>query len=108
MPENERTALVHGLATTIEGHVLSPTNQMLIAYQSIGQQSATVVGGFHQWLKAGRCVTKGQHGYAIWVPIGKKDKANGTNTDKPASNDDKAGFILGTVFDISQTQEATT
>ena len=42
MSEAERAALVHGLATTIEGHTLSMTNQMLIAYQSVGQQQVTI------------------------------------------------------------------
>jgi len=106
MTDTERAAITRGLATTIEGHVLSPTNQMLIAYQSIGQQPATLVGGFQQWRKAGRCVAKGQHGYAIWVPIGKKDKSGDEAVSKPASTDERAGFMLATVFDITQTQEA--
>src|SRR3990167_3519729 len=111
MTDTERAAITRGLAVTIEGHTLSPTNQMLIAYQSIGQQPATVVGGFQQWRKAGRCVAKGQHGYAIWVPIGKKDKPGDepASTSKPASTDERTGFMLATVFDITQTQahEAT-
>ena len=103
MSEAERAALVHGLATTIEGHTLSMTNQMLIAYQSVGQQQVTIVGGFQQWKRAGRTVTRGQHGYAIWVPIGRKSPNGQEKTE--TTDGDKPGFMLATVFDISQTQE---
>jgi hypothetical protein len=84
--------------TTIDGRGLTLRNQIMIAMQN---PVASVVGGFRQWLKHGRCVTKGQHGSIIWVPIGRKDKETG-------ELDEKTGFILGTVFDIGQTHEIET
>lgn len=51
---------------TIEGRALSVFNSCLVATQS---PNATVVGGFRQWIKAGRGVRKGEHGMAIWVPL---------------------------------------
>lgn len=94
---------------TVDEHGLSPYNTCLVLMQSGGR--ATVVGGFRQWIKAGRAVTKGQHGFGIWVPIGQK----ASNDDTPASEDgaegegeNRPGFIMGTVFDVSQTQEIET
>lgn len=72
---------------------LSPFNQCLVIFQ---RPTATVVGGFKQWLAAGRCVRKGEHGLSIWVPIGPKNE----NGDV-----EKIGFVGGTVFDIAQTNE---
>lgn len=88
------------MVTTIEGRSLSLTNQCLIARQI---PSATIVGGFRQWLRAGRCVMKGQHGACIWVPCGNKEKAS----DGEGVIVERTGFILGTVFDVSQTAEKT-
>lgn len=100
MSADERAAMAAKLPTvvTIEGRALSVFNTCLVASQN---PSVTVVGGFRQWIAAGRAVRKGEHGLALWVPIGKKD------ADGEAS-DDKPGFILGTVFDVSQTQEIET
>ncbi len=80
------------------GHPLSRTNCILIMMQGGG--GATVVGGFNKWLAAGRCVAKGQHGFSIWVPVGPKSK-----TEDGETVTEKTGFVLGTVFDISQTVE---
>lgn len=91
MSERDRANLVGGGVATIEGHALSLFNQCLV----LSQMSATVVGGFQQWRRAGRCVRKGEHGAAIWIPIG-------TITDEKTGKD-RAKFTLGTVFDISQT-----
>ncbi len=54
---------------TVEGRVLSPTNQVLISYQ---KQDATLVGGFNQWKQAGRHVRKGESSISIWFPSLKK------------------------------------
>ena len=99
MPENEKTALLDGIGyTTIEGRSLSLHNQLMIAGQ--GCRSA-VVGGFHQWRKAGRVVRKGEHGYAIWIPLGQKVKReDGLNVTR-----DVQGFALSTVFGLDQTDE---
>lgn len=47
---------------------------------------------------------KGQHGFMIYYPS-KKDKS-----DADISNDEEAdlNFYIGTVFDISQTEEKST
>lgn len=81
---------------TVEGRALSGHNQHLIALQIPG---ATIVGGFRQWITAGRCVRKGEHGAMIWVPVGGGKAEAGqesTETERP-------GFIMGTIFDVSQT-----
>ncbi len=100
MPEAERTAFAAKvLATTVEGHTLSFHNQMLIALQRDG---VTLVGGYRQWSKAGRFVRKGEHGMMIWcaTTARKEEKAEAEAGDEEA----KPGFIMGTVFDISQTE----
>jgi antirestriction protein ArdC len=56
----------------------------------------TVVGGFKQWLKAGRSVRQGEHGAIILYPVGPKDQEG--NLEDPER------FFSATVFDISQTE----
>lgn len=84
----------------VEGKSLSVTNTILIIMQRPG---ATVVGGFRQWLKNGRQVVKGQHGVQIWVPVFNKGAA--PVEGEPSEDGEKRGFVVGTVFDISQTEE---
>jgi hypothetical protein len=107
MPEAERLALSAKVGiVTPDGHALSAHNQCLVAFQC---STATVVGGFRQWLKNGRQVRKGEHGAMIWVPIRVK------SSDPSAPSEDgelrepavsaATKFIIGTVFDISQTME---
>ena len=106
MPELERVQLSNRLGlVTCEGRGLSLTNQMLIALQRPG---ATVLGGFRQWLKQGRAVRKGEHGCMIWVPCGAKggaDAAAAPAGDGDAGEGSDVRFIVGTVFDIGQTEE---
>ena len=101
MTPDKRAALAATLpvVATIEGRTLSPTNTMLVVMQC---PSATIVGGFKQWLKAGRAVRRGQHGISIWVPIG-KPKTGDTGAGE-TYGDDEPRFICGTVFDVSQTE----
>lgn len=107
MSEEQRQALAARCpVATIEGRTLSLHNQCMVATQL---PSATVVGGFRQWITAGRAVRKGEHGLAIWVPIGKKTGENQpVDNHLSTSEAERPGFILGTVFDISQTQEIET
>lgn len=82
---------------SVAGTSLSVHNACLIAFQN---PNATIVGGFRQWLNAGRAVRKGEHGLMIWVPCFRKPEgaeaaAGGEPTDK--------FFVMGTVFDVSQT-----
>ena len=107
MPEVDRIALSQKVViATVEGHVLSLCNQMLLALQC---PSATIVGGFRQWRGEGRTVRRGEHGHMIWVPMIYGEK-NGDDTPQPSEIDGeekKTGvrFLIGTVFDVSQTEE---
>ncbi len=101
MSDEQRNALVHRIApTTCEGHALSVANMMLIALQL---PSATLVGGFRQWRKQGRCVKKGEHGAMIWCPGKAKEEETPENGDDAPEG--KQFFIIGTVFDLLQTEE---
>ncbi len=86
----------------MNGGEFSLCNQMLLALQL---PQATLVAGFRQWLKAGRCVRKGEHGASIWVPIGGRKVIDETGTLTTDTGGDKPGFIAGSVFDIGQTDE---
>ncbi len=77
---------------TIEGHRLSIVNMCLLVFQCPG---VTIVGGYRQWLRAGRQVRKGEHGHIIWFPAGKRDQEGDI--------DEVTFYALTTVFDISQT-----
>lgn len=100
MSDEQREALAArmGALVTVEGRSLSPCNSQLIAMQN---PTATIVGGFRQWLDQGRCVRKGEHGMMIWVPTFKK-----SDGESGEGEGEKKGFIVGTIFDISQTDEA--
>lgn len=94
---DERTALaMRAGIRTIEGHELSPFNACLLLYQFRG---VSVVGGYRQWLRAGRCVRKGQTGLSLWIPCTRK----GADGESP-----ETFFNLATVFDVSQTDELET
>jgi hypothetical protein len=110
--ELERIQLANKLGlVSCDGHQLSIGNQMLIALQN---PTASVLGGFRQWLKHGRAVRKGQHGAMIWVPTGRKSTieptAPGANviTAEETNGENDTRFIIGTVFDIGQTAEIET
>ena len=94
MPDAERQEIVSrvGAVVTCEGRALSMTNTMLCLLQ---HPSVSMVGGFRQWLKQGRSVMKGQHGMAIWIP---------TNSKSEGEEESETHFLMGTVFDVSQTQ----
>ena len=96
MPRADREALAARLPviSTIEGRTVSAINMCLVAAQI---PSATIVGGFKQWRKAGRVVRKGEHGASIWVPFKSKADDNAENSD--------VHFGMGTVFDVAQTEE---
>ena len=101
MSEADRATLAARImVTTIEGHALSLHNACLVAYQ---RENVTLVGGFHQWKQQGRTVRKGEHGLMIWCPTaGPREKEQTSESkDSPAAH---PGFIMGTIFDISQTE----
>jgi hypothetical protein len=105
MSDAQRAQIVEkvGAVLTIERRPLSLFNSCMILTQA-GASPVSVVGGFQQWRKAGRCVRKGEHGYAIWVPM-KKGETSQEQQPQDGEKKDRPGFILGTVFDISQTEE---
>jgi len=97
MPEAERNALAARISpTTVEGHTLSCHNALMIGFQS---PTASIVGGFAQWRKLGRAVRKGEHGIAIWVP---RFAGKGEGQEDAGSPE---GFMVGYVFDVTQTDE---
>lgn len=98
-PEERAALTPYGLTANLSGHVLSGTNQMLLAMQGCRDN---IVAGFQQWRKAGRIVKKGSTGFSIWVPIG-APKMDNEGSDPRDGKD--IHFTTGTVFGISQTVE---
>ncbi len=96
---NKRTAIYESMPVmNPEGRHLSEPNTVFLAFQS--QMKFTVVAGFRQWLKHGRCVKKGEHGNFIFIPaMLKTKKEDGT------SQEELDKFLVARVFDISQTFE---
>lgn len=91
---------------TIERKTLSPRNTFLVLQQL---NTATVVGGFNQWRAAGRCVRKGSKALGIWVPMTPRSAAEAPEAPEATTEPAKKyrRFIIGNVFDISQTEELT-
>jgi hypothetical protein len=113
MPELERVQMGNRLGLlTVDGHSLSTCNQILVGMQL---PTASVVGGFRQWLCHGRAVRKDEHGAMIWVPTGGRRNdvpldggtSNSAIVDCQPEGPSDTRFLIGTVFDISQTQEVT-
>lgn len=102
MSEDQRAAIAakYGIVTC-EGHPLSPHNSCLLASQC-ADYMPSIVGGFQQWRRASRQVCKGQSGLMLWIPSGKrKHAADDQHADSKAG---RQGFIMGYVWDISQTE----
>lgn len=99
-PEERQDLAMNSPITTINLQPLSVKNQCLIALQ---MPTATICAGFRQWLKAGRAVKKGEKAINIWIPTG-CSKADGTGEDAAEATETR--FIVGSVFDITQTEEA--
>ncbi|MFZ4569776.1 MAG: ArdC-like ssDNA-binding domain-containing protein [Bacteroidales bacterium] len=87
-----------------EGRILSDANIVFLAWQSKIQ--FTIVAGFRQWLKHGRCVKKGQHGNCIFIPAMNKERNRNADGSETVS-EELQRFLVATVFDISQTFEIT-
>jgi len=103
MTDDERAALVArvGAIVTCEGRALSAFNSCLVLTQL---PTASMVGGFWQWKDKGRSVRKGAHGLMIWIPTKGKDDADQPSGEETEGVPKRAGFIMGTVFDITQTE----
>ena len=100
MTDEQRQQVAGGGIVTVEGRALSLCNTIMVLTQ---HQSASVVGGFDQWRKAGRQVCKGAKALGIWIPVG-----GGKLTPEGAleAGDGKPHWIVGNVFDITQTEPA--
>lgn len=105
MTEEQRADTAARMPTivTIEGRALSVGNAILAAMQ---RDAVTVVGGFQQWRAAGRQVRKGEHGLMIWAPKTPKADDN-KQPGETSSAEERTRFITITMFDVSQTDEAT-
>lgn len=105
MSDEERRAFSErvGCMPTCEGRILSVHNTCLVLMQNPG---ASLVGGFRQWLAAGRVVRKGEHGLSIWIPCGAPKPVAGERPALDDESDDRTFFVMGTVFDVSQTAPA--
>ncbi|MDP3147729.1 MAG: ArdC-like ssDNA-binding domain-containing protein [Ignavibacteria bacterium] len=101
MTEEQRTQLIEkfGIVTTIEGHPLTAHNTCFLYAQT--EKPVTIIGGFQQWLKAGRIVKKGEKSLLIFVPSQKSNEGN------EAAGDDDVFFFTANVFDITQTEVIT-
>jgi len=101
MTEEQRTQLIEkfGIVTTIEGHPLTAHNTCFLYAQT--EKPVTVIGGFQQWLKAGRIVKKGEKSLLIFVPSQRSNEGN------EAAGDDDVFFFTANVFDITQTEVIT-
>ena len=98
MSEDDRAALAARMPiVNVDGHALSVFNNCLLIHQT--DRPLTIVGGFRQWLAAGRVVAAGQHGLMIWYPRGKRKAA----ADSDESDSGAVSFGTASVFDISQT-----
>jgi hypothetical protein len=87
--------------TTIDGRTLSLKNMILVGMQ---RPDATMVGGFRQWIGAGRCVKAGEHAAWLWVPSTRKIEGDG-ETEGADTGETETRFLLAPVFDVAQTQE---
>jgi hypothetical protein len=103
LTDDERAALVAkvGAIVTVEGRALSALNSCLVLTQL---PTASMVGGFQQWKAHGRSVKKGAHGLMIWIPTRGKDDADKPTQEEAEGVAKRSGFVMGTVFDISQTE----
>jgi hypothetical protein len=103
LTNDERAALVAkvGAIVTCEGRALSAFNSCLVLTQLPG---SSMVGGFQQWKTQRRSVKKGEHGLMIWIPTKGKDGADKPAPEEAGAVARRSGFVMGTVFDISQTE----
>lgn len=109
MSEGQKRELVErfGSIFTPEGHALSLFNTVGLIQQA-GGRSLGQVGGFRQWLKAGRMVRKGEHACGvIWVPLhGKKSAKTPSEEGENAVAPQKPRFKIIPVFSVDQTEPA--
>jgi hypothetical protein len=109
MPANEREEIFQKLGfvklSTKERYSL--INSLLIAAQMRGV-TPTILGGYAEWHRQGRTVRKGERGFMIWIPTGVQKREIPAVDPKGQlttmlEESTTVHFIIGTVFDISQT-----
>lgn len=102
MSDADRQAFAaHAPIATVDGRILSFKNMALASMQT---PDATIVGGFRQWIAAGRCVKAGESAIYIWIPSTRRadpEKQEG----EISSGDLETRFFLAPVFDVMQTAE---
>lgn len=86
-------------ALKLDGTKYSGFNQCAIASQ---EGMGGVYGGFASFIKLGRSVKKGEHGYVIAAPLMKIGKGEDGKTDH--SEDECRGMTTCVVFHIDQTE----
>src|SRR5262245_60562438 len=92
MSDEARAAMAERMPiVTIEGRTLSPHNACLIGTQN---PDATMVGGFQQWIKAGRCVRKGEHGLMMWAPTAGTLKQDEHTRETGELSSERKHFIM--------------
>jgi hypothetical protein len=104
MTEAERAAIAERMpVVTIAGHVISARNTVLLAMQSA--DPVTIIGGFRQWLEAGRVVRKGEKAAYILRPIVRKGEAaqDGAGDAGGDGEDVSRFFVPVPMFDVGQT-----
>ncbi|HVL15832.1 MAG TPA: hypothetical protein VM529_24890 [Gemmata sp.] len=105
LTDAERTALMmrHGGIRTTVGRALTTFNSCFVLAQ---RPTASVVGGFVQWLTAGRRVKKGAQAIAIWAPSGRGKDAQATPADVEATDEKgRPRCFIVYVFDVADTEE---
>lgn len=110
MSEEERGELAATYGTvTAEGRPLSAFNSVFLAMQA--GRPLLQVGGFRQWLKAGRAVRRGEHAAgSIWVPAWRGRDGDAGALEDAGDGDGgehaRRRFLLVPVFDVTQTEPA--
>lgn len=92
---DEAAAALGAGVVMVTGHVVSPKNAALARMQ---HPECSTLGGFHQWLDAGRCVSKGETAIVI-RGFSKRENAE--------TGEESTYFPSVSVFDVSQTRELT-
>jgi antirestriction protein ArdC len=82
-------------------HRYSLSNVILILSQ---MPNATYVAGYRTWKKLNRYVKKGEKGIKILAPLKKKETVINEETGEEEEVEELKGFIMTTVFDVSQTE----
>lgn len=106
LEQGHSEAMTQYLTTMARFHKYSIGNAMLIAFQ---RPDATLVAGFHSWLKMHRYVKKGEKGIVILAPMvfGQKQELQHADETSDAeseiSSQATVRFRAVYVFDVSQT-----